>query len=105
MLEPEPYPTAISRSFTFEFSSSRKDPHKFPGTAPELGIFGRRSMLLLSSLWRTDFPCTQQYMVLGCVPKLLEPSSAKLFRILSVAAKRSLNIALIKESYQAIKCD
>lgn len=70
---------------------AERDPHKFPGTVPELGIFGRRSMLLLSSLWRTDFPRTPQYMVLGYVPKLLEPSSVKyLFRILSVAAKRSL---------------
>lgn len=70
---------------------AERDSHKFPGTVPELGFFGRRSMLLLSSLWRTDFLCTPQYMVLGYVPKLLEPSSAKyLFRILSVAAKKSL---------------
>lgn len=66
------------------------DPHKSPGTVPESGISGRRSTLLLSSLWRTVFPWTPQYMVLGYVPKLLEPSWAKLFRILSVAAKRSL---------------
>lgn len=87
-MEPELYPSGIGRSFTFELSRSKMGPTNFPGTVPKLGLFGKRSMLLLSSFWRADFLCTAQYMVLGYVPELLEPSSAKFFRILCGSQKK-----------------
>lgn len=81
-------PLQLGGALPLTWVGAKWDPHKFPGTVPKLGIFGRRSMLLLSSFWRTDFLCTPQYMVLGYVPKLLEPSSAKLFRIICGSQKK-----------------
>lgn len=89
----EPYPTAGSRNFTFD--PSRIGPMWVSWSSPRIKIFWQKILVAIEFPLANCFPCTPQYMVLGYVPKLLEPSSAKyLFRFLSMAAKKMFNTLL-----------
>lgn len=95
VLESEPYPTAGSRNFTFDFGPSRTGPMWVSWSSPRIKIFWQKILAAIEFPLANCFPCTPQYMVLGYVPKLSEPSSAKyLFRFLSVAAKKMFNTLL-----------